>query len=58
MEQIAKDTEYFLKKWDITYLIEKLPGGDYSKKWDGKELVPIDLRLDSDRFKNDIVVLM
>jgi GT2 family glycosyltransferase len=58
MEQIAKDTEYFLKKWDITYLIEKLPGGDYSKKWDGKELIPIDLRLDSDEFKNDIVVLM
>ena len=58
MKQIAKDTEYFLKKWGIIYLIEKLPGGDYSKKWDGKELVPVNLRLDSDKFKNDIVVLM
>lgn len=58
MKQIAKDTEYFLKKWDIMYLIEKLPGGDYSKKWDGKELVPVNLRLDSDKFKNDIVVLI
>ena len=57
MEQIAKDTEYFLRKWDITYLIEKLPGGDYSKKWDGKELVPVDLELGSDKFKNDIVML-
>lgn len=58
MKQIAKDTEYFLKKWGIIYLIEKLPGGDYSKKWDGKELIPVNLRLDSDKFKNDIVVLM
>ena len=58
MEQIAKDTEYFLRKWGITYLIEKLPGGDYSKKWDGKELVPVDLKLDSDKFKNDIVILI
>ena len=58
MKQIAKDTKYFLKKWGIIYLIEKLPGGDYSKKWDGKELIPVNLRLDSDKFKNDIVVLM
>jgi GT2 family glycosyltransferase len=58
MEQIAKDTAYFLRKWGITYLIEKLPGGDYSKKWDGKELVSIDLRLESDEFRKDIVVLM
>jgi hypothetical protein len=57
-KQIAEDTECFLKKWGITYLIEKLPGGEYSKKWDGKELVPVRLRLDSDKFKNDIVVLM
>ena len=57
MEQIARDIEYFLKKWGITYLIERLPGGDYSKKWDGKELVPVDLELGSDKFKNDIVML-
>jgi len=57
MEQIAKDTEYFLNKWGITYLIEKLPHEDNSKKWDGKELVRVDLRLDSDQFTNDIVIL-
>ncbi|MBW1701066.1 MAG: glycosyltransferase [Deltaproteobacteria bacterium] len=58
MEQIEKDTEYFLNKWGITYLIEKLPHEDNSKKWNGKELVRIDLRLDSDKFKNDIVILV
>jgi GT2 family glycosyltransferase len=57
MEQIAKDTAYFLSKWNIKYMIEKLPHEDNSKKWDGKELVPIDLKLDSDQFKNDIVIL-
>ncbi|MBW1674218.1 MAG: hypothetical protein JRJ45_11360 [Deltaproteobacteria bacterium] len=57
MEQIAKDTEYFLNKWGITYLIEKLPHEDNSKKWNGKELVRVDLRLDSDQFTNDIVIL-
>jgi GT2 family glycosyltransferase len=57
MEQIGKDTEYFLNKWGIMYMIEKLPGGDYSKKWDGKELIPVDLNLDSDEFKDDIVTL-
>jgi len=57
MEQIAKDTEYFLNKWGITYLIEKLPHEDNSKKWNGKELVRVDLKLDSDQFKNDIVIL-
>lgn len=58
MEQIDKDTEYFLNKWDITYLIEKLPHEDNSKKWDGKELVYVDLKLDSDKFKNDIVTIV
>jgi GT2 family glycosyltransferase len=58
MEQIEKDTEYFLNKWGITYLIEKLPHEDNSKKWNGKELVRIDLSLDSDKFKNEIVILM
>ncbi len=58
MEQIEKDTEYFLNKWGITYLIEKLPHEDNSKKWNGKKLVRIDLSLDSDKFKNEIVILM
>lgn len=47
MEQIEKDTRYFLNKWDITYLIEKLPHEDNSKKWDGTRLEPIDLALNS-----------
>ena len=58
MEQIDRDTEYFLNKWGITYLIEKLPHEDNSKKWDGKKLVGVDLRLDSDEFKNDVVTLI
>lgn len=57
MEQIARDTEFFLNKWGITYLLEKLPHEDNSKKWDGKQLIDADLRLDSDEFKNDIVIL-
>ena len=58
MEQIARDTEYFLNKWGIMYLIEKLPHEDNSKKWNGKDLVGVDLRLDSDEFKNDVVTLI
>jgi hypothetical protein len=47
MEQIEKDTRYFLNKWGITYLIEKLPHEDNSKKWDGTRLELIDLALNS-----------
>lgn len=57
MEQIAKDTQYFLIKWGITYLIEKLPHEDNSSKWDGKTLVRIDINLGSEEFKSDIVTI-
>jgi len=57
MEQIEADTKYFLNKWSITYLIEKLPHEDNSSKWDGKELAPINLNLDSEEFKKDIVTM-
>lgn len=57
MEQIKKDTEYFLKKWDITYMIEKLPHEDNSRRWDGKELAPVDLDLEAAEFRNDIVTM-
>jgi GT2 family glycosyltransferase len=57
MEQIEKDTRYFLNKWAITYLIEKLPHEDNSRRWDGRELVPVDLDLDSDDLKADVVTL-
>jgi len=57
MEQIKKDTQYFLDKWGITYMIEKLPHEDNSSRWDGKELSPVDLDLESAEFRNDIVTL-
>jgi len=57
MEQIEEDTKYFLNKWSIAYLIEKLPNEDNSTKWDGKELAPINLNLDSEEFKKDIVIM-
>ena len=57
MEQIEKDTRYFVNKWGITYLIEKLPQEDNSRRWDGRELVPVDLDLDSDDLKADVVTL-
>ena len=57
MEQIERDTEYFLNKWSITYLIEKLPHEDNSSRWDGKELDRVSLNLDSDEFKKDIVTM-
>jgi len=57
MEQIQKDTQYFLEKWGITYMIEKLPHEDNSRRWDGKELSPVNLDLESEEFKNDIVTL-
>jgi len=57
MEQIEKDTKYFLNKWGITYLIEKLPHEDNSSRWDGKALVKVDLNLNSDEIKNDVVTI-
>lgn len=57
MEQIEEDTKYFLNKWSITYLIEKLPHEDNSSKWDGKVLTRINLNLDSEELKKDIVTL-
>jgi GT2 family glycosyltransferase len=57
MEQIQKDTEYFLRKWGITYMIEKLPHEDNTRRWDGTELCPIDLDLEAEAFKSDIVTL-
>jgi GT2 family glycosyltransferase len=57
MDQIKKDTQYFLDKWGITYMIEKLPHEDNSRRWDGKELAPVDLDLESAEFRNDIVTL-
>jgi hypothetical protein len=57
MEQIRKDTEYFLRKWDITYMVEKLPHEDNSRRWDGRELVAVDLDLGSAELRDDVVTL-
>jgi len=57
MEQIHKDTEYFLEKWGITYMIEKLPHEDNSRRWDGRELIPVDLDLGSAELKDDVVTM-
>lgn len=57
MEQIKKDTQYFLEKWGITYMIEKLPREDNSRRWDGRELFPVELDLEAAEFRDDIVTL-
>jgi GT2 family glycosyltransferase len=57
MDQIKKDTQYFLDKWGITYMIEKLPHEDNSRRWDGRELTPAELDLESAEFRSDIVTL-
>ena len=57
MEQIEKDTRYFLNKWDISYMIEKLPHEDNTSIWDGEKLTRVDLNLDADAIKNDIVTM-
>jgi GT2 family glycosyltransferase len=54
MEQIEKDTRYFLNKWGISYLIEILPHEDNSRRWDGQELSPVHLDLDSEEFRSDV----
>ncbi|MBW2618016.1 MAG: glycosyltransferase family 2 protein [Deltaproteobacteria bacterium] len=57
MEQIEKDTAYFVRKWAITFLIEKLPHEDNTKQWDGQRLTPVDLRLDAGELSHDLVGL-
>lgn len=57
MEQIVKDTRYFLEKWGIAYMIEKLPHEDNSRRWDGTELSPVVLDLESAEFRDDLVML-
>jgi GT2 family glycosyltransferase len=57
MEQIEKDTRYFLNKWAIKYMIEKLPHEDNTSIWDGEQLSRVDLNLDDDAIKDDIVTM-
>lgn len=57
MEQIEKDTKYFLNKWDIIYLIEKLPHEDNTSMWNGEKLERVRLDLDSDAIQKDLVTM-
>ena len=71
MEQIAKDTSYFVSKWNIKYMIEKLPHEDNTKEWkdsvgdrgsgchgeDEQQLQPVKLNLASPDLSRDIVTV-
>ena len=46
---------FILSKWDITYLIEKLPHEDNTSMWNGEKLERVGLDLDSDVMKKDLV---
>jgi GT2 family glycosyltransferase len=66
MEQIERDTAYFVSKWKITYMIEILPHEDNTKEWFGnkvpehsgkdiRQLRPVRLDLTSSKLNRDIV---
>jgi len=71
MEQIAKDTSYFVSKWNIKYMIEKLPhedntkelrssgsnGGSEHQSEDEQQLRPVKLNLASPELSRDIVTV-
>lgn len=57
MEQIEKDTLYFMRKWNLTYLLEKLPHEDNTKKLVDDKLIPIRLDLSSMPYSDDLVRL-
>ena len=57
MEQIAKDTSYFVQKWNLKYMIEILPHEDNTKEWNGEELVPVQLDFPSQEVKKDLVTI-
>ena len=68
MEQIEKDTAYFVSKWNIKYMIEILPHEDNTKEWSGnksseqpgkdaQQLRPVKLNLASSELNRDIVTV-
>lgn len=68
MEQIEKDTTYFVSKWNIKYMIEILPHEDNTKEWlgnktfgqpgtDVQQLRPVTLDLASKELHRDIVTV-
>jgi len=57
MNQIEKDTLYFMRKWNLTYLLERLPHEDNTKKLVGSKLIPVKLDLSSIPYSDDLVRL-
>ncbi|KPL03957.1 MAG: hypothetical protein AMJ90_02550 [candidate division Zixibacteria bacterium SM23_73_2] len=57
MDQIENDTLYFMKKWNLTYLLEKLPHEDNTKKLEKGKLVPFKIDLLSVPYSGDLVRL-
>lgn len=57
MDQIEKDTLYFVKKWNLTYLLEILPHEDNTKKLVHDKLIPVRLDLSSGLYCDDLVRL-
>lgn len=57
MDQIEKDGLYFMRKWNLTYLLEKLPHEDNTKKLVDSELIPVKLDLSSIPYSDDLVRL-
>jgi len=54
MEQIEKDILYFVKKWNLDYMLEKLPHEDNTRKLVGDKLEPIKLDFSEEPFRSDL----
>lgn len=57
MEQIEKDTLYFMKKWNLMYMLEKLPHEDNTKKLEGDKLVAAKVDFTQEPFISDLICI-
>ena len=57
MELIEKDTLYFMKKWNLRYMLEKLPHEDNTKRLVGDKLIPAQIDFFREPFRSDLVRL-
>ena len=55
MKQIEKDTLYFVKKWNLEYMLEKLPHEDNTKRLVGDKLIPAQIDFSREPFRSDLV---
>jgi GT2 family glycosyltransferase len=55
MKQIEKDTLYFVKKWNLEYMLEKLPHEDNTKRLVGDKLIPAQIDFSREPFRTDLV---